>query len=132
MEIIGRIIKDANVSTLPNQKEVVNFSIAVNDTYRKKGSEEPVKLTNYFNCSYWLSARIARFLTKGTLVQLQGRLSVHAWKNAEGEPKASLNFHVNSIKLHGTADQSDKENLAPDNPSKAKAKSHSIVDDLPF
>jgi single-strand DNA-binding protein len=32
---------------------------------------------------------------------MYGRIGVTAYKDMEGEPKASLTFHVNKIKLHG-------------------------------
>lgn len=52
MEIIGRITADATVSETKAGKKVVNFSIAINDTYKPKGSTEAQKITTYVNCSY--------------------------------------------------------------------------------
>lgn len=52
MEIVGRLTADATVNTLKDERKVVNFSVAVNDSYKAKGNEQPVKVTNYFNCSY--------------------------------------------------------------------------------
>jgi single-strand DNA-binding protein len=101
MELTGRITADAKVSTLKDGRQVVNFSVAVNDSYKPKDSEVATKVTTYFNCSYWINPGIAQYLTKGTLVECYGRISVNAWTNAEGEARASLNFHVNNIKLHG-------------------------------
>lgn len=103
MELTGRLTADAKLSTLKDGRQVVNFNVAVNDSYKPKGSEVAVKVATYFNCSYWMNPGIAPYLTKGTLVECFGRISVNAWTNAEGEAKASLNFHVNSIKLHGKA-----------------------------
>ena len=126
MEIIGRLTADAKVSTLKDDRKVVNFSVAVNDSYKPKGIEQPVKTVNYFNCSYWINAAIAEHLTKGTLVELYGRVSVNAWKNAEGEAKASLNFHVNNIKLHGKGNAEKKERIPE------AAEITEPIDDLPF
>lgn len=39
MNIIGRLTRDAEVRTLSNKKQVVNFSIATNDNYRNKQGE---------------------------------------------------------------------------------------------
>ena len=97
MEIIGRLTADAKVNTLKNEQKVVNFSVAINDSYKPKGMGKPVKITNYFNCAYWVNPAIAQHLTKGTLVELYGRIGVNAWTNAEGIAKAALNFHVNNI-----------------------------------
>ncbi|HSH67142.1 MAG TPA: single-stranded DNA-binding protein [Bacteroidia bacterium] len=100
MNIIGRLTRDAEVRTLKNDKQVVNFSIATNDSYKNKQGE-PVKQTTYFDCAYWLSTKVATLLTKGTLVELIGRVSARAWIDKEGEPRSALNFHTAKITLHG-------------------------------
>src|SRR5690348_512436 len=100
MNIIGRLTKDAQISTLPGDKQVVNFSVAVNDSYRNKQGER-VQLTEYFNCAYWISTNVAKVLTKGALVELTGRVSAQAWLNKEGKANAALHFHTSQIKLHG-------------------------------
>ena len=100
MLVIGRITKDAVVNTLKDERQVVNFSIAVNDYYRPKGATEATKLTTFFNCSYWISNKIAERLKKGTLVEVNGRIFVTAYTDLDGNAKASLNCHVNSIKIH--------------------------------
>lgn len=126
MEFTGRLTADAKVSDLKDGRKVVNFSIAINDSYKPKGSEVATKVTTYVNCSYWINPGIAAYLTKGTLVELYGRISLNAWKNAEGEAKASLNFHVNNIKLHG------KGNAVAKEPVPAPADITEPIDDLPF
>lgn len=108
MEITGRITKDAAVSKLKDDREVVNFSVAINDSYKTKGSSEVKKFTTYFNCAYWVSSSIAKLLTKGTLVQLYGRISVNVYNDLQGSAKASLNFHVNNIKLLGRSNTPEK------------------------
>ncbi len=101
MEIIGRLIANAKVNELNDGRKVVNFSIAMNENYKVKGSDEIRKTTSYFNCSYWINDRIAKVLTKGTLVELYGRIGINTYTNNSGEVKAALTFHVNNIKLHG-------------------------------
>lgn len=58
-------------------------------------------IATFFNCSYWLGTGIAVYLLKGGLVELSGRVSASAYRDKDGEPKASLDFHVDRIKLHG-------------------------------
>ncbi len=101
MEIIGRLTADAKVNKLQDERKVVNFSIAVNESYKPKGSDEIKKITTYFNCAYWINDRIAKVLTKGTLVELYGRIGLSTYTSKTGETKAALTFHVNNIKLHG-------------------------------
>ena len=92
--------RDAEVRTTSQDQQVVNFSVAINDSYKNKQGER-IEQTIYFDCSYWISTKIASLLTKGTLVELIGRISTRAWTSTEGEPKAGLNFHTSQIKLHG-------------------------------
>jgi single-strand DNA-binding protein len=72
--IVGRITKNAEINTLKNDKQVVNFSVAINDSYKTKDGERKEQ-TTYYNCSYWISPNVAKYLTKGTLVELSGRIS---------------------------------------------------------
>ena len=127
MEIIGRVTKDAIVTKLKDERQVVNFSIALNDYYKPKGNEEAVKITTYVNCAYWINPKIAARLTKGKLVELYGRVGVNAYNNLQGEPKATLTFHVNSIKLHGNT-KANTETSVPANPTEITEP----VEDLPF
>ncbi len=89
MEITARLTGDAKVSTLKDERQVVNFNVAINDSY-KTGDSELKKVTTYFQCSYLINAGIAQYLTKGTLVELYGRIGVNAYKAMEGVPKAPL------------------------------------------
>ncbi|RYJ44252.1 single-stranded DNA-binding protein [Flavobacterium beibuense] len=102
MEITGRVTADAIVRTLSDERQVVNFSVAVNDSYKAKNGER-VTQTEYFDCSYWIGTGIAQYLTKGSVVELSGRVSVRAWIDGEGQAKAGLNFHTSKITLHGGA-----------------------------
>lgn len=102
MNIIGRLTRNAEVHTLSNDKQVVNFSVAVNNSYRNKEGERITQAT-YFDCAYWLSPKIADYLTKGALVELTGRVSSRAWVGRNGEARSGLNFHTAQIKLHGSA-----------------------------
>ena len=100
MNITGRLTRNAEVRTLSNEKQVVNFSVAVNDSYKTKQGER-VEQTTYFDCAYWITPNVAILLTKGTLVELTGRVSTRAWIGKDGEAHSGLNFHTSQIKLHG-------------------------------
>lgn len=99
MNITGRVTRDAEVRTLSNSRQVVNFSLAVNESYRNKKGEK-VEQTTFFECAYWISAKVAGILTKGALVELAGRVSARAWTGNDGEPRAGLNFTTSQITLH--------------------------------
>lgn len=126
MEIVGRVTANASRKLISEGKEVVNFSVAINDSYKPKDAKEVKKVVTFIDCSYWLNPGIAQYLTKGTIVQLNGSISARAWKDMQGEPKASLNFHVNSIKLHGGGKKGEDVITEPPSPNVAPG------EDLPF
>ncbi len=139
MDITGRVTADAQVRSLSEGKQVVNFSVAVNDSYKAKNGER-VTQTEFFDCSYWIGTGIAQYLTKGTIVELSGRVSARAWVDGEGNAKAGLNFHTSKITLHGGGATADKPKAAP--PAKEKPEAMEVTgaqvnpdgqhDDLPF
>jgi single-strand DNA-binding protein len=125
MTIIGRLTKDAIVKTIRDDRKVVNFSVAVNDGYKRKGTDTWVSLPTFYNCSYWLSPNVATLLKKASLVELTGRISVNPYKDMQGEPQATLNLHVDTIKVHQT-------NKKEEGAVVAKAETPVPADDLPF
>jgi single-strand DNA-binding protein len=131
MNIVGRITKNAEINTLKNDRQVVNFSVAINESYKTKQGERREE-TTYYNCSYWMSANVAKILTKGTLVELTGRVSSNAWIGKDGEIKSGLNFHTSNIKLHGGGKKSDTDAQPTSQPQKSTVFAEDTDDDLPF
>jgi single-strand DNA-binding protein len=100
MVLIGRLTQDATVFSTKDERKVVNFTVAVNDGYKPKGSDTWKAITTYYNCGYWITPEVASRLKKGNLVEVSGRVYVNCYKDMNGEAKASLNFHTDTIKVH--------------------------------
>jgi single-strand DNA-binding protein len=128
MTIIGRITQDAIVNTTKDDRKVVNFCLAINDSYKPRKGGERVKVTTYCNCSYWLSEKIAGNLKKGTLLEVTGRIYVSAYVGTDGTAKASLNCHVTAIKIHAWPREAEVIGTASHPAPAAEAES----DDVPF
>jgi single-strand DNA-binding protein len=136
MNITGRLTKDAKVSTLSDSRQVVNFSVAINESYKNRKGDR-VEQTTFFDCAYWISPRVAEWLTKGTLVELTGMVSARAWKGNDGEPRAGLNFNASNIKLHGGGKKYDVEGEVQTGETAVKGDNKKVTvkepeDDLPF
>lgn len=125
MEFTGRITADAKVSTVKGDKEVVNFSVAINDRYRPKGSTETKEFVTYINVAWWMGTGITKILRKGAIVTVSGRLYTNAYNDLQGNAKASINCHANEIKLV----HSKKTEAAT---AAAPAEVTEPVEDLPF
>ncbi|SDF30031.1 single-strand DNA-binding protein [Mucilaginibacter pineti] len=137
MEITGRVVANAAVRTTKTDKKVTGFTIAINDSYKPKDKDR-VQITTYVECSYWRNPGIAEYLTKGTLVQLAGRMQAGAYINRDGEAVGTLNFNTESIKLLGKSAGAPAEKEAEKAAPKANKKQTANAggapddDDLPF
>jgi single-strand DNA-binding protein len=129
MKITGRVTADAVVRTTKTGKEVVSFSVAINQGYLKDG--QYYEATQFINCSYWLDTAAANDLTKGVQVDLAGRIGIDAYMK-DGQPKASITLNVSaySIKANPNAayQQSADETIA----ATQDLTPAMLTEDLPF
>jgi len=126
MEVLtGRLTANATVKEISEDKQVVNFSVAVNDNYKTKDGQK-VESVRYFKCAYWASAAIAPFLKKGGLVELAGRIDLQVWNDMEGKAKGTLTMHINNIRLLGNTKNQET------NIEKPAPQPEGVKDDLPF
>ena len=140
MEITGRVTADAVVRRA-GEKEVLSFSIAVNDRYKSAGSSEYKEVTIFINCSYWIAMKAGQWIKKGAVVLLNGRLGMHVYINIEGNPIGSIDFHVNNINILAFAKRSgDKVDEGESMQITKKGNSRTVVkkdnskagDEVPF
>ncbi len=123
MELVGRLTANAEIKQLKDERKFVIFTIAINDYYKQKGTDKGVQTTLFINCSYWISTTVCEKLTKGSVVELSGRLFQNAYTGFDGEAKATLCCHVNTIKMHHSSKLTD---------AKPKEEKEPVQDDLPF
>jgi len=128
MTITGRLTADAVVNSTKDERKVVSFSVAVNETYKPKGGKR-VQTTTYYACSFWRTEKVAAFLKKGTLLEVGGRIEVRVYVSKQGEPKAGLNCHVNDFKILAWPREVEVIGKATEEPAATGA---NRADDTPF
>lgn len=121
-QLTGRLTADAKVSTVKGEKKVVNFTIAINDSYRSGG--ETVRVTTYVDCAYWLNAGIAEYLKKGLLLEVSGRIGSRAWLDKDGAAQSTVTLNTSNVKFLGGAGSKDTESHGS-----RKAKKETVYDD---
>jgi single-strand DNA-binding protein len=80
--LVGRLTRDPELRTLPSGKPLASFVIATNE-YRGSGVGER---TEYHTVIAWdrLAEICGQFLSKGQLVDLEGRLQTRQWDDDAG------------------------------------------------
>jgi len=79
--IIGNLVRDIELRFTNTGKEVANFTVAVSRNYGEK------KETDFINCMAWgkIAENMAKFLSKGSKVAVEGRIQVSSYDNKEGQ-----------------------------------------------
>ncbi len=131
MEIIGRLTADSTVKTIGDGKQVVNFSIAMNDSYKQKDGEKK-EVTTYVDCAFWRDAKRAQWLKKGAMVLLTGRIGINTYTNREGDTVTRLTFHVNDINILLFAKQAEQPTAVKTDLNFIPDVSQLPTEDLPF
>jgi len=98
MEFTARITQDARTGIAKGGKQVVNFSVAINDSYKPKDGERK-EYTTYIDVAWWRGTAIAQHLTKGTVVTISGRIYSSIYTDKNGTPKPVINCNANEIKI---------------------------------
>lgn len=126
--VTGRIGSDAETKTLQSGKPVVSWSVADQQGYGEN------KHTIWIKCAMFgeRAAKVAPYLTKGTIVECSGTPTVEAWNDkAKGEARAALKLTVQEVKLHGGG-QRDSSEPAPKRGAAQREEFGPYEDKIPF
>lgn len=136
LQLIGNVVKDATVKTVSSDKQVINFTIVLNYRY-KKANGGVVEHPTFIDCEYWSKSEVYKYITKGRLVEVFGRIYPHAYQNLKGEVKGVIRCYVNIIELHssksqGQPNQQSGNTITPNENEIEPVEIPAGADDLPF
>jgi len=99
--IVGRITQDPQLRTTPSGQTVCNFSIATNRTWTNNETREKQEKVEFHNIVAWSRlAEIAnQYLTKGTLVMIEGRIETRSWDDQAGNKKYRTEIVAENMQL---------------------------------
>jgi single-strand DNA-binding protein len=83
--VLGNVTRDPEVRSLPSGQQVTSFSIATNRFYTS-GTGEKKQEAEFHNivCFGKLADISSRYLNKGSLVLIEGRIKTRNWTNQQG------------------------------------------------
>lgn len=86
--LIGNLGKDPDVQYLEGNIGVAKFSLATTETYKDRGGKL-VSQTEWHTVVLWrgLAELAEKYLHKGSLVYIEGRLRTRTWEDKEGNKK---------------------------------------------
>lgn len=114
--LAGRLTKDPELRYTPNGVAVANFTIAVNRPFSKNDGDRDA---DFINCVVWRRAaeNLANFMSKGSLVGVDGRLQTRSFDNQEGKRVFVTEVVADSVQFLESKGSSQSNNGNNTNPS---------------
>ena len=98
--ILGNVTRDPEVRALPSGQQVTSFGIATNRFYTDHSGQkkQDVEFHNIV-CFGKLADISSRYLTKGSLVLIEGRIKTRNWQNSAGVKQYRTEIVADSLQL---------------------------------
>lgn len=110
----GNLTRDPELRATNGRESVLEFGLAVNDRVRDAGGEW-VDRPNFVDCTVWgrRAEALAKILTKGFKVCVEGSLRYSSWEDREtGQRRSKLRVAAKEVELMGRGQQQQQPDAA--------------------
>lgn len=99
--LIGRLTQNPQVKTTPSGQTVCTFGLATNRFGKDPQTGEIKKTTEFHNVVLWrrLGEIASQYLTKGSLVFIEGRLHTRSWQDNQGNQRTRTEIIAERLQL---------------------------------
>ena len=98
--LVGRLAADPILRKTQSNKSVTSFTVAV-DRRTGQGNEQTA---DFINCTTWnqVADNVAKYLRKGSLVALEGRLQQNKFTDKQGNNRSSYEVVCDNVRFLDT------------------------------
>ena len=144
--LVGHLGKDPEVRHLEGNVTVASFPLATSETYNKDGRK--IEQTEWHNIVMWrgLADVASKYLQKGKLVYIEGKLRTRCFEDKEGHKKYTTEIVAENFTMlgrksdfdNGHGDQGQAESTTPAKTAEDQPMDYNrpaatnAEDDLPF
>jgi len=110
--LVGHLGKDPEARTLEGGVSVVSFPLATSESFNKDGRK--IEQTEWHNIVMWrgLADVAAKFLQKGKLVYIEGKLRTRSFEDKEGIKKYTTEVVAENFTLLGRKTDFESDGMA--------------------
>jgi single-strand DNA-binding protein len=101
--LIGNLTREPELRTTPKGTAVCQFALAVNRKYREENGAEREEVA-FVDLEAWgnQATLIAKYLTKGSPVFVEGRLKLDQWEDTQsGQKRSRLKVVLENVQFLG-------------------------------
>ena len=135
--LIGRLGRDPECRYMPNGDAVCNFSIATSESWKDQSGQKKERTEWHAITLYRKLAEIAaKYLQKGSLVYLEGRIQSRKYTGKDGIERTAYEIIGSEMKMLGGKAEGGEGQHNPPPPTRQKPAApvpqDDIDDDVPF
>lgn len=120
--VLGNLTRDPEVRAMPNGQSVTSFSIATNRFYTDaQGQKKSEAEFHNIVCFGKLSDISSRYLTKGSLVLIEGRIKTRTWQDTAGQKHYKAEIIAESLQMGPKGSETQGQSASANNYSKPKS-----------
>lgn len=99
--LIGRLTRDPETRTTSSGQMVCSFGLATNRVWTNSQTSQKQEKTEFHNIVLWgrLAEIASRYLTKGGLVLIEGRIQTRSWEDPSGNKRYRTEVVAENIQL---------------------------------
>ena len=106
--LVGNLTNDVELKEMDNQRNVANFGLAINESY-KNANGERVDKPVFVDVTVWnrIAELCAEYIGKGSQVLIDGKLQLDQWQAEDGSNRQKLRVVGNNVVFLGSRKDSE-------------------------
>lgn len=98
--LMGNLTRDVELKSTPSNQQVASIGLAVNRRWKTPEGEDREE-TTFVDCEAWgrTAETLAKYLSKGRPVFLEGRLKLDQWEDKEGKKQSKLRVVIEGFEF---------------------------------
>lgn len=99
--VTGNLTRDPELRETSDGLQILSFGVAVNDRRKNQQTQQWEDRPNFVDCAMFgnRAASVARFLSKGAKVAIEGKLRWSQWQAKDGSSRSKLTVAVDEIEF---------------------------------
>jgi single-strand DNA-binding protein len=108
--LLGNLTRDPETRVTPKGTTICQIGLAVNSSYKDKDGNAKEEVTYVdVDCFGKQAEVIAKYMTKGKPILIDGRLKLDSWQDKDGNKRTKLKVVLDSFTFVGGGRQSDDD-----------------------
>ena len=132
--LLGNLTRDPQLSYTPNQTAVVDFGLATNRKWTGQDGSQKEE-TCFVDCRAFgrQAENINKYLSKGRMVFIEGRLSFDSWTAQDGSKRSRHRVTVENLQFMPGSGAPGQDRQNSQNMNSVPDEGHPVADDdIPF